>query len=103
MFQTDSANLSFERERGVCAIQVTRDAAHAVIAVGADILRTSRIQQVFRTLAEADIPIFLIKLHHSVVTLAFAGADVSKAQTALADAGFRATVQHDLAVVSVRA
>jgi aspartokinase len=103
MSDTQTANLSFERERGVYALQVMRDVAHAVISVGDDSQRVSRIVQVLRLLAGADIPVFLVKLHRTAITLAFAGVDIPKTESALTEAGFRATIRRDLVVVSVRA
>lgn len=101
--ETRTPSVSFERERGVYATQVTRDVAHAVVSVGDDALRSSRILQLFRILAEANIPIFLIKLHRTAVTFAMAGADVVQAEAALASAGLKAKTRHDLAIVAVRA
>jgi aspartate kinase len=101
--ETQAPNVSFERERGVYAIQVTRDVAHAVIAVGDDTLRSSRILQVFRALSDASIPIFLIKMHRAAVTLAFTGRDCARAETTLAAAGVKATTRRDLALIAVRA
>ena len=96
-------NVSFERERGVYAIQVTHDVAHAIIDIGDDSLRTSRILQVFRTLNDADVPVFLVKMHRSAVTLALAGKDKEAAEASLKRAGFAITLRRDLAVVAVRA
>src|SRR5262245_2348502 len=98
-----ASNVSFERERGVYALQVTRDVAHAVISVGDDSQRSLRILQVFRVLADADVPVFLIKMHRTAVTLAFSGSDLDRAQKALADAGLKAETRRDLALIAVRA
>lgn len=98
-----SPAVSFERERGVYAIQVTRDVSHAVISVGDDALRTRRILQVFHVLGESSIAVFLFKLHRRVVTLAFAGSDRQRAEESLRLAGMEAQVRRDLAVVAVRA
>lgn len=96
-----SANLSFERERGVYAIRVMRDVAHAVISVGDDAMRTNRILQVFRVLADAGVSVFLIKLHRTAVTLAFAGADRERVESVLTGADLKATIRRDLALISV--
>ena len=98
-----ASNVSFERERGVYALQILRDAARAVISIGDDAQRSSRILQVFRVLAAADVPIFLIKMHRSAVTLTYSGADQAKASKALAEAGLTAETQSDLALIVVRA
>lgn len=100
---SEASNLSFERERGVYALQVTRDVAHAVIVVGDDSQRTNRLLQVFRALADADIAIFLTKLHRTAVTLAFAGADSPRVESAIAATGMKATPRRDLAILTVLA
>ncbi len=101
--ENQAPHVTFERERGVYALQVTQNVAHAVISVGDDSLRSSRIVQVFRALADAEIPVFLIKLHRTAVTLAFAGTDRERAEAALTSAGIKATVRQNLSLVAVRA
>lgn len=98
-----SSQVSFERERGVYALEVMHDVAHAVISVGDDVQRTARILQVFHVLAAASVPIFLIKMHRRAVTLAFAGANREHAEQALAAAGLKAEVRGELALLAVRA
>lgn len=95
--------MSFERERGVYALEVLSDVAHALIEFEEDALRTSRIQQVLHLLADAGIPVFLVKLHRNAVTLAFAGSDVQHAEVALDHPGLRTTIRRDLALLNVRA
>jgi aspartate kinase len=80
-----------------------RDVAHAFIEVGADDGRTGRILRVFSTLARADVPVFLIKMHSDAVTLAFSGEDREKALNALAAEGLKSDVRGKLALVVVRA
>lgn len=101
--EPNASNVSFERERGVYAIKVLGDVAHAVIAIVDDEERPARIGQVFRILSQANIAVFLIKLHRTAVTLAVVGADLARAEQILTSAGLRATTRRDLAVVSVRA
>jgi aspartokinase len=96
-------NISFERERGVYAIEIMRDVAHAVIEVGKDDDRTARILKVFSTLAHADVPVFLIKMHSGAVTLAFSGVDRKKALDALAAENLKSDVRGELALLVVRA
>lgn len=97
------ANISFERERGVYALEIMRNVAHAVIEVGDDEGRAGRILRVFASLASADVPIFLIKMHRGAVTLAFAAADREKALNAFSADGRSSEVRSDLALVVVRA
>src|SRR5579871_701651 len=95
--------VSFERERGVYAIHVTRDVAHVIVLLGAEDGRTERIQQVFRALSEAQIPIFLVKLHRRAVSFALVVADVPGAEKALHGLGLETRTRVDLAIVAVLA
>jgi aspartate kinase len=101
--ENQAPHVSFERERGVYAIHVTRDVAHAVISVGDEALRANRILEVFKILSDADIPVFLIKMHRTAVTLALGGTDVARVEAALTQAGLKAKMRRDLALVAVRA
>ena len=101
--ETQAPNVSFERERGVHAIQITRDVAHAEVALEDDSLRTARILQVFRVLANGSVPIFLTKLHRAAITFAFVGADLPRVEAALATVGVQTSARRDLALIAVRA
>lgn len=101
--QPRSNNVSFERERGVFGLRVTRDVAHAVVEVGGESLRAQRALLVFKALAEAEAPVFLVKIHATAITLAFAGTDLALASKILTDAGFKATLRRDLALIAIRA
>lgn len=103
MSDFETSNLSFERERGVYAVQVTHDVAHAVISVPDDDARAERVIEVFQALAGASVSVFLSKLHRAAVTLAVAGADLVRTEKALADAGFVSRTRRDLSLVAVRA
>jgi aspartate kinase len=94
-------HVSFERERGVYRIDVTRDVAHAVVKVGGEADRSDRILRAFRVLSDAQVPIFLIKLHRTAVSFGMAGIDVPALERALDEAGFPYTARRDLAIVSV--
>src|SRR5580700_10212316 len=93
---TPPVNISFERERGVYALEIMRDVAHAVIEVGIGDGRSGRVLKVFTTLGNADVPVFLIKMHSDAVTLAFASADREKALNALAEHGLSSDVRGEL-------
>ena len=95
--------VSFERERGVYAIQVTRDVAHALVSVPADATRSAEILRVFQTLTDASVSIFLIKLHRTAVSFALTVADVTRAEAAFETAGFQVRLRRDLAMVVVKA
>lgn len=101
--ETQAPNVSFERERGVYAILVTRDVAHAEVALEEDSLRPARILQVFRVLANSGVPIFLTKLHRAAITFAFVGADLPRVEAALKTIGVQTSARRDLALISVRA
>ena len=98
-----ASNLSFERERGVNNILITRNVAHVVISIEENASRFLRILEALKSLANNDVPIFMLKLHSSALTLAFAGADAHKAKTALNASGFKTLLREDLAVVAVQA
>jgi aspartate kinase len=97
------SNLLFERARGVHALQVTHDVAHAVIALPLSPQRAEQILDLFRVLAKAQIPVFLSKLHSHSVTLAVAASNTSRAEEALCSIGLTATITPGLSIVSVRA
>jgi len=99
----DSHDVAFERERGVFAVEVTRQVCHAVIDVGDEGDRASRILNTFQTLASARVPVFLIKLHRTAVTLGLAGQDAERAEAAIASGGMQARMRCDLALIVVRA
>lgn len=95
--------VSFERERGVYAVHITRDVAHVVARVEAGDERSAEILNLFRALAEAQVPIFLIKFHRSAVTFALAGDEVARAEQALTNAAFKHSTRRDLALITILA
>ena len=97
------SNVSFERERGVYALEVHRDVAHAIIEVGEDAGRTGRILRVFTSLSSAGVPVFLIKMHRSAVTLAFASSATEAVNRTLGGEGLSSDVRDGLALLVVRA
>lgn len=101
--ETQAPNVSFERERGVYAILITRDVAHAEVTLEDDSLRSARVLQVFRVLANSGVAIFLTKLHRAAITFAFVGADLPRVEAALKTIGMKTSARRDLALISVRA
>ena len=101
--ETQAPNVSFERERGVHAIHITRDVAHAEVVLADDSLRSARVLQVFRILANSGVPIFLTKLHRTAITFAVVGADLPRVESALKTVGLQTSARRDLALISVRA
>src|SRR4051794_8601742 len=101
--ESNSAKISFERERGVSGLTVMRDVAHLVVYTGDDPGRTDRILQVFRFLADINVPVFLIKMHRTRLTMAMAGRDLARAHQALEPTEMRLSTRRDLALVAIRA
>ncbi len=95
------SRVSFERARGIYALHVTRDVAHARIQLNDTDERISATSAVLNLLAKADIPIFLIKLHKSGITFALAGSDLSRAEAELSRLNLSVTTRRDLAVVAI--
>ncbi|HLJ54392.1 MAG TPA: hypothetical protein VKT77_05080 [Chthonomonadaceae bacterium] len=102
-WKSSSPNVSFERERGVSGLTVIRDVAHLAINTGDEAGRSDRILQVFRLLARADVPVFLIKLHRTRLTMALAGKDLQRAHEALQPLDVHVATRRDLGLVAVRA
>jgi aspartokinase len=100
---TSASKVSFERGRGVSGLTVIRDVAHLDIQTGGEADRSDRILQVFRSLANVNVPVFLIKLHRTHLTMALAGTDLQRAHDVLATTGLDVTARRDLALVAIRA
>ena len=96
-----SGPVSFERERGVYKLVIRRGAAHVVVKVPAADARTERIAKLFRELADASIPIFLIKLHRAAVTFAVDENMLERAEECLNHLGADWTTRRDLALIDV--
>ncbi len=95
------SRVSFERARGIYALRVTRDVAHARVQLSDNDDRISATSSVLNVLANADIAIFLIKLHKSGITFALAGSDLGRAETELSRLNLAVTTRRDLAVVAI--
>lgn len=93
----------FERETGVYDVNVTQAVAHVNVAVGPAEGRADQAVRVFRTVADAGIPVFLAKLHGHEVSFAVEASTLSEAERALAQAGFVFRARRDLAIVTVHA
>lgn len=98
-------NVTFERERGVHAIQVTHDVAHAVMAIDSEACPThaAGVQFLLRALNDAQIPLFLIKLHRTAITAGLAGVYLPKLEEAMAREGIRVKTRRDLSLIIVKA
>lgn len=100
---SSASKVSFERGRGVSGLTVIRDVAHLVVQTGSDSDRSDRILQVLHSLADVNVPVFLIKLHRTHLTMALAGRDLQRAHEALDSTGLEVTARRDLALVAIRA
>lgn len=94
-------HVTFERERGVYDLRITPDVAHIVVKVGRDDGRTDRVERVFHTLAEENVPLFLIKLHHSAVSFAVAGKQVAHVEKCMRGVAFDCLVRPNLVLISI--
>lgn len=101
--QTSANKVSFERVRGIYALHVTHDVAQAIVNLGDESQRSVSILEVFRALSEANVPIFLIKLHRTAVTFAVAGTDLQQANQTLEKLGLEVSTIRGLALLVVRA
>lgn len=97
----NTKQISFERERGVYRIDVLPDMAHIVAKTGGDATRVEKTRFLLRLLADASVPIFLVKLHHTAVTFALEGKYLPAAEACLSAEGFFVTSRRDLALVSI--
>ena len=95
--------VTFERERGVYRIELTRGLAHVAVTVGDGPDRTERIQRILAALAEAQIPIFLIKLHRDSLTFGVEAGRLEHVERCLGSAASDCTAQRDLALATVLA
>ncbi len=101
-------NVTFERERGVHAIQVTHDVAHAVMAIPSALDDSASdpaqgVQFVLRALNEAQVPLFLIKLHRTAISAGLAGVYLPKLEAAMAEKGVKVKTRRDLSLIIVKA
>lgn len=95
--------LSFERGRGVYALDILDGLAHIEAPVGDDDKRTQRIQRLLRTLADNDIPIFLIKLHRKSISFALASSHVPRAEHCLSELAGPWRMLPDLSLITLTA
>ncbi len=98
---TRGPRVSFERARGIYALHVTRDVAHAKVQLKECDERIGATTSILNALAKANIAIFLIKLHKSGLTFALAGSNLSRAEATLSHFDVAVTTRRDLAVVAI--
>ncbi len=96
---TDDA-VHFERERGVTEVQVTRGLAHVTVEFPAGTLGGDRLS-LLRALADAEIPVFLVKLLPMGLSFALRERVVAAGETLLTSRGAKYTILRDLGQVAV--
>jgi len=96
-------HVKFERERGVYAIDIVHDVAHAVIELPGEAPVQESYLHALRIFTTASIPVFCVKMHRTALTLAFAMSDLEKTRHALNSANLRAEIRPNLCFVATRA
>lgn len=94
-------HVSFERDRGVSAIKVSREATYLFVrAPHAENLTIQR-QQILDRMRNAEIPLFLIKVQRYGLSFAVDSEHADRACAILEQDGFRVTVKPRRVMVSI--
>ena len=96
-----SERVSFERERGVSAIQVSREATYLFVRAPDTSLLPAQRQRILNLLREAEIPIFLIKLQRNGLSFGVDSELAARACESLEAHGFRVSVKPRRVMVSI--
>jgi len=97
------ASVSFERERGVTRVTTRRGLAHVTVHLPAEGEAGARLA-LLRALAQAGVPVFLVKLAPAVLSFAVRSDVVERCEELLAEqGGARFTLLRDLGLVTVLA
>lgn len=96
-----SRRVSFERERGVSAIQVSQEVTYLFVRVPDTSLLSAQRQRILNLLREAEIPIFLIKLQRNGLSFGVDSELAARACQTLEAHGFRVTVKPCRVMVSI--
>ncbi len=93
--------LSFERERGITEVRLQPGLAHVEVRLpGADI-EAERLT-LLQAVAEAGLPVLLIKLHPDSVSFALPDeAIAARAEKLLLDRGYTYAMERDLALIAI--
>lgn len=95
------ASVHFERERGVCAVQVRRGLSHVTVHLPASDVAGSRLA-LLHLLAGAGVPVFLVKLHPCALSFAVRSPDAARqCETLLVQQGMRYALRGDLGLITV--
>lgn len=93
--------LNFERERGVTEVRVLSGIAHADVRLPGYDIEAERLA-LLQAVAEAGIPVFLIKLHPGAISFAMQDATITAAiEKLLGERGYIHSIERDLALLSI--
>jgi aspartokinase len=96
-----SERVSFERERGVSAIKVSREATYLFVRVPDASHLPQQRQRILNLLREAEISIFLIKLQRNGLSFGVDSELAARACEVLEANGFRVSVKPRRVMVSI--
>lgn len=96
-----SERVSFERERGVSGIQVSREATYLFVRAPDTHTLAAQRQRILNLLREAEIPIFLIKLQRNGLSFGVDSDLATRACETLEANGFRVVVKPRRVMVSI--
>lgn len=96
-----SERVSFERERGVSGIKVSREVTYLFVRTPDTHTLAAQRQRILNLLREAEIPIFLIKLQRNGLSFGVDSDLASRACETLEASGFRVVVKPRRLMVSI--
>ncbi|MBC8138588.1 MAG: hypothetical protein H8F28_22135 [Fibrella sp.] len=93
--------LSFERERGITEVRVQEGLAHVEVRLPGMDIEAERLV-LLQAVAEAGLPVLLIKLHPGSVSFALPDTVIAqRAEKLLQDRGYTYAMEPDLALISI--
>lgn len=93
--------LSFERERGITEVRVQEGLAHVEVRLPGRDIEAERLV-LLQAVAEAGLPVLLIKLHPGSVSFALPDAAIAeRAEKLLMDRGYAFAMERELALISI--
>jgi aspartokinase len=98
-----SRPLHFERERGITAVRAQTGTAHVDVRLPGTDIEAKRLELLL-AIADAGIPVFLIKLHPGAISFAMQDDAIAAAiERLLVERGNLYSIEHDLAILSISA
>jgi aspartate kinase len=93
--------LSFERERGITEVRIQEGLAHVEVRLPGRDIEAERLT-LLQAVAEAGLPVLLIKLHPDSVSFALPDATLAgRAEKLLVNRGYTYALEGDLALISI--